>query len=227
MKIRNLFLTITALSGITAANAALVNVNFNKTEDETESLLEGAGGGLDTEWNQYTTTSTTGSLVDSTGAASDITVATTFTGVETYNGDTPLWVFESELTDFGRGLTRTVTVNGLVSGNSYDVWLMSARKTSTDAEQFFGTWTNGGSTQTIDGRDAGTDPTNTTTFEDGVNYVLFANVEAASGQIVFTSVAADGYRNGLNAIQIADVIPEPSGLALFGLAGLMMLRRRR
>ena len=220
-------LSTLALAAAPFASAALVNVNFNKTGDELESALVGAGGGLGTTWNQYTGTSSTGSLLDSTNAASNVTVATNFGGTETYTGGTPLLVFESELTDFGRGETRTVTVAGLVSGNSYDVWLHSARKTSADGEQFFGTWTTGITTQTIDGRDAGSAATNTRSFEDNVNYVLFANVEAVAGQIVFTSEAAAGYRNGLNAIQIADVVPEPSTTALLGLGGLALILRRR
>ena len=73
---------------------------------------------------------------------------------------------------------------------------------------------------------AGTNLNGALTFTDGVTHVLFSDVVATGGSITFsTSTAERAFV--LSGLQIEQV-PEPSAVALFGLAGLgLILRRRR
>jgi hypothetical protein len=227
-----------ALGAIPAANAAPINVNFNgftanSGPTQVESTLEGPAGGLGTSWNQYAANSSSGTMVDATGAATTAQVSTNFSEGR-YDGDgADLTMLRATLTDFGRGQSRTVTISGLDEGGLYSVWLVSHRHQGTARERQKGTWTSvnnttSSSSQLVDGTNGAL---NGSTFVAGVNYALFENVEAdASGQIVFNGKAAtiadgfdDDYRLHLNGIQI---IPEPS-TALLGAFGLLALLRRR
>ena len=226
-----------------SAQAQNINVNFNSwvpahnpgpTEQE-ESTLEGPAGGLGTSWNQYVANSSSGIMVDSTGADTTVTVATNFTEGR-YDGTGPdLTMLRATLVDFAKGVaSRTVTISGLEADGIYDIWLVSHRHQGTAAERQKGTWTAVNSTtstvtQLVDGTEGAL---NGATFVTGVNYALFENVVAdGSGQIAFDgkgATIADGYdadyRLHLNGIQI---IPEPGTLGFLGIAaGLMALRRR-
>ena len=229
-----------ALAAAPFANAALINVNFNgftgaADAGQVESSLEGPGGGLGTSWNQFADEDSAGTLVTSTGAATTIEFTSNFSESR-YNGDGPsLTMLRAALTDFGRGATRNLTITGLELGGIYDIWLVGYRDSTAARERIVGNWattnaTTSSTDQLIDNRVGN----NGATFVDGYNYVLFENVVAdGAGQIVFDGKGAtildgfdDDYRHGLNGFQI-NAIPEPSSLALLGLGGLMVLRRRR
>lgn len=210
------------------AGAELINVNFYKFtpsppgNPEVESTLEGPAGALDTSWNQYAANSSSGVMVDSTNGPTTVTVATNFSEGR-YDGTGPtLTMLRSTLTDFSKGLTRTVTVSGLEAHGLYDVWLVSHRHQGTAAERQKGTWTSvndttSSSSQLVDGT---VGALNGSTFVAGVNYALFENVEAnGSGQIVFNgkgATIADGfdanYRLHLNGIQILATDPVDPGI---------------
>lgn len=180
-------------------------------------------------------------MLDSTGSATNITVATNFAEGR-YDGTGPeLTMLRATLTDFGRGSTRAVTISGLEADGIYDIWLVSHRQQSGSApnynERQLGTWntantTTSPSSQLVDGVSSGATPQGND-FVAGVNYALFQNVVAnASGQIVFTGQAAtiaagfdDNYRIHLNGLQIIQV-PEAT-TALLGSLGLLALLRRR
>jgi hypothetical protein len=232
-----------ALSAAPVANAALINVNFNGftggnpgPTTQVESTLVGPGGGLGTSWNQYADEDSSGVMVDSTGAATTVTVATNFSEGRYDGTGAILTMLRATLTDFAKGATgRTITISGLDAGSLYNIWLVSYRDQGSAAERIVGTWTTANTTssaptQLIDNRVG----QNNTTFVDGYNYVLFESVEASvGGQIVFSGTGArivDGfdadYRLGLNGLQI-ELIPEPSSALLGGLGLLALLRRRR
>ena len=214
-------------TSLAASGFELINVNFNgftggnpgPTQDA--STLEGPAGGLGTSWNQYAANSSSGVMVDATGAATTVTVTTNFAEGR-YDGTAPsLTMLRAALTDFGRGLTRTVTISGLTPNAHYDVWLVSHRHQNDTRERQKGTWTTELPTvspkpQLVDGTGwPSSAPLNGSSFVAGVNFASFLSVEAnASGVITFTgkgATVADGYEDDfrlhLNGIQIAPAAP--------------------
>jgi hypothetical protein len=222
-------LSVLLATSLAASGFELLNVNFNGFTGGTPgpaqdaSTLGGPAGGLGTSWNQYAANSSSGVMVDSTGAATTVTVATTFSEGR-YDGTAPsLTMLRATLTDFGRGSSRTVTISGLTANENYNVWLISHRHQNAVAERQAGIWstahtTSSPSSQVVDGR-AGT--LNGSSFVAGVNFALFRSVVAnGSGVITFTGVGGKmsngfdaDYRMHLNGIQIAPapppVPPEP------------------
>ena len=76
-----------------------------------------------------------------------------------------------------------------------------------------------GFTQTIDGTFDGTAPS--------ANYAVFtigAGIDSFS--VAVTRPGTGQASTGLHGVEIVEVIPEPASLALMGLGGLLMLRRR-
>lgn len=57
------------------------------------------------------------------------------------------------------------------------------------------------------------------------SYHLAAGLNNAT--LTVTSTRPAGFRGAIAGVQIVDVIPEPASVALLGLGGLLMLRRRR
>lgn len=67
------------------------------------------------------------------------------------------------------------------------------------------------------------------TFTEGVNYVVFDNLTLTDLTII-GGATGNGGRSAINGMIIESIesVPEPSNLAMFGVAGLgLMLRRRR
>ena len=228
------------LFGAVSAHASLINVNFEQYTPSLgtfapEAELVGPAGGLGTEWNQYAANSSSGVVVDSTGAATTVTVATDFSeGRAGGGGNTPM--LRSTLTDFGRVQNRTLTIAGLTANAFYDIYLASYRDSTAARERTAGKWTmvnptTSASAQDIDNRGH----RNGTTFELNYNYAVWENVEAdGNGQIIVNGKGFgvndgydDDYRLGLSGVQIESApIPEPASLAM-GLFGMTMLLARR
>lgn len=196
--------------------AQVINVNFNGWTassagvTEIESTLAGPVGGLGTRWNQFTNASSVGTLVNSTGAMTSVTFATTATEGRAW-GDPALTLLHSAATHFGKGTDTRLTITNLVPGGTYKVWLASHANNSTAAERAHGIWSTTNSTtspsaQTIDG----VTTLNGTTWEAGNNYVVFENVIADSmGRLVFNGDATEAgefdsraYRLPLNGFQL-------------------------
>ena len=203
-----------ALAALASGHAALINVNFNNGNTVAESSLEGPAGGLGTTWNQYAGYDSTGTVLDSTGAATTVTIDTNFSLAANDNA-TPLTMLRHSITDFGKGAdNKTVTISGLTADARYDVWLVTLRNQPfgvNGTEQYVGWWSTANTTTSPSDQlvDASSATVNTSTFVDGYNYVLFKNVVAAGGTITFTGVAGDqfdgsdnNHRLGLNGLQI-------------------------
>jgi hypothetical protein len=177
---------------------------------EVESTLEGPAGGRGAMWNQFADEDSAGPLIDSNGTLTTVAFTTDFTeGRSGGSGNSPM--MRSTLTDFGRGLERTLAINGLEANGMYDIWLVSYRDSTAARERTVGVWsmpnvTSSPVPQIIDNRIA----RNGATFIDGLNYIRFGNVQAnGAGQIVCNGNGADtgegfddDYRLGLSGFQL-------------------------
>lgn len=229
----NAALVSVTTDAVTGGNAASVTTARN---DNAGNLVGPAGDSPGSTWNIISGYSAT-NLLDSTGASTSIGYTTTFSerrGTTLSSGD--LEIARTYMQDFGKGGSNTITINGLMSGSLYNVWLVSVSNSGTPTENYRGDFitanpTSSSSTQTVNAS-----PRNVTTFVAGQNFALFENVVAdVNGEISFEADAAnldgqpntgDEYRFGLNGFQILEV-PEPSTALLGGIGALMLLRRRR
>jgi len=211
-----------AASMVGISHAQTVNVNFNGftggnpgPQPQVESTLEGPAGGLGTRWNQFSANSSTGTLVDSLGSPTTVGFTTDFSEGRFNNDSAPLNMFETALTDFGRGQTKNLTITGLGVGGLYDIWLVSYRDSGVIQERLYANWATTNTTasapdQFVDNREGN----NNSTFVDGYNFVLFEGVVADDrGQITFDGkgqTVLDGadndYRHGLNGFQIQGAV---------------------
>lgn len=234
-------LSTLALAAAPFASAALVNVNFYKDIIETEADLFGPLGGLGSTWNQSTDNSGT-DVLNSSGAGTDIDWSYSHGLEETDirgNADPALRMLVGSFGEFGKGNDQTLTIGGLVPGELYNVAIAAHRLYNGGTEGSHGIFsttnaTTSATAQTVDGNTA----LNGDTWELGVNYAHFENVEAdVGGEISFLADATDagvldggadtdGRRFHLNGFQIESV-PEPSSAALLGLGGLALILRRR
>jgi len=223
----------------TVANAGVINVNMYASSGggakspQDAATLEGPAGGLGESWNQFNVT--TGiNLLDSTGAATTVGFVNNVSSGWDRNGD--LEMLKAERAQFSKGGDTTHTINGLIPGDLYNVWIASSVSNATDAEAGHGEWSTSNATTSASLQAISNFDLNTTTWEYGNNYVLFENVEAnANGMITFLGDATDvdeielgspAYRLGLSGFQI-QAVPEPATMALLGLGGLGLIRRRR
>ena len=241
-------LTLAALTAAPFANAALVSVTTdavtggNAAAITTERIANAgnltgpAGDTAGSTWNIISGYSGS-SLLDSAGITTGIGYTTSFTerrgiSVDSAGGD--LEIARTYMQDFGKGGTNTITINGLDIGGTYDLWLVSVANSGAGTEYYRGDYITSNVTSSPSTQSIVSSPRNITTFVAGQNFVLFDDIVAdINGMIIITAAAAnlteapgDEYRFGLNGFQIEQV-PEPSSLALLGLGGLMMLRRRR
>ncbi|HEX8312883.1 MAG TPA: PEP-CTERM sorting domain-containing protein [Chthoniobacteraceae bacterium] len=223
-------LTAAAAAISCTAGAAIVNVDFNSTNNGGGATYSGLAAapdqaGTNALWNgisNNTFGSITGlggtDLPDSTGAATDIDITIGrqdggFTG--TGNNLLKDYLF------LVPGQSSTFTLSGLSPQASYNVYIYSMGDTAGQG----GTFTYNGTSLSTSAS-----PLNGTTFVAGNNYVVFTGVTSAEdGTAGFTwAGVSSNTHSALNGIQI-EIVPEPTSVALLGLGavGLGLIRRRR
>ena len=221
----------------TVAPAATINVDFNSS-DGTFGTYTGTAAAPDagTTWNAFVIgpeggspligSATSGALLTSTGGPSAVTVS--LGNFRVYEADENVAALAPALmTDFGYqqtlgtgGPDSTFTINNLNPSLTYDLYLYGQNGGYANTATIF---TIGGIPQTA------TNATNAvTTFVQHTNYVLYSGlVPSGAGTISGTfNDAAPANNAAFNGLQIVEV-PEPAALPLVGVAGLLVLRRRR
>jgi hypothetical protein len=227
---------LAAIALVPAANAAnlIVNMSAETNDPAPSATLVGPAGGLGETWNQFSTSSAAG-LLDSTGAASTVGyTSTNLGGPDKWGSDLTLGMIWSGWRNFSTGPANSqqLVINGLSTGDLFNVWIASANVLS--GQRSSGTWTTPNNTTTV-GRQVASNISGVIddTWVEGNNYVLFENVEVdGSGELVFNEhsdpSAEVGFESRLpmNGFQLVQV-PEPTAVLLGGLGLLALLRRRR
>jgi hypothetical protein len=187
-------MTAAVLGAGPCVEARTIHVNLG---DNARPTLNGPAGGAGTTWNDW---SLSGSgLKDSVG--NDTTVNFTAAGTGPY-GD---WWCDLELLAGGvfdeGGGSLPIVITGLEPGKTYDLYIASSWGQKESNTSF---WSvnkmDTSSSQTADNRTA----RNGTTWERGVNYVLFQNIEPdVSGQISLTygGIGTYGIINGFQLLE--------------------------
>jgi hypothetical protein len=171
---------------------------------EDPATLSGPAGGSGATWNQFRAVSGS-NLLAADGTATAVAVTTSFTECrERSSGG--LVLLKHGLTDFDKGLSRTVTISGLPPDSLYNVWLASTAIYG-GTESAKGTFSTTHPTTTVGAQPIDQSVTaNITTWQQGNNFVLFENVAAnGSGQLILSAASAPGYRLPLSGFQLVPV----------------------
>jgi hypothetical protein len=218
---------VTQTASVTFINSATplaFNVNFfeftggGQNGPENPADLVGPAGGAGETWNQFNAR-LGANFLDANGVATGVGFTSGYTEGRQW-GNPPLKMLSSGLSHFGRGILTTTTITGLPPGSVYNVWIASRQANSSPAESSFGAWSTSNPTTTARAQvvDARTAP-NQTTWQEGMNYALLANVQVnGSGEIVIQGAPDAANRLPLSGFQLV-----PAGRAVitaFGIAGL-------
>lgn len=229
-----------------SSHAATVYIDFGRTGAETTAtgwnnvaaVIGGNQNGTTTINGQGTPGTPSVGLIDSTGAASGITLSLSFSAaVDTgaagsaadYAGPYPAKVsawpaaavsdgFFSQINNGGS--TMNMSFTGLDDNLAYDLMFYGARGTGTGLNQ---------ATYTVTGRDGASSRT-TSVLNNSAQTPEFLGVSPNNGEILVAFTRGSGLSGtgALNAMSLT-AVPEPisSVLAVLGVGGLGLFIRRR
>jgi hypothetical protein len=208
-------LLVTATS---AASAAAIDVQFSRDPgyQQTGAAVVGSAGDV---WNNFLGNASSGSLVDTAGAASGVSLSfsaalvyesnpvdTQFTGTPYAN------LMQGYLYGFTDTSATDLKFSGLTAGEEYGFWVYTQGDDNSRGRSISLT-ANGGSTQV-------STQTNASSFVLGDNYVYLTATANAGGvvDLVGRDLVAEGNINGVQVM----AVPEPSTVVLM-MAGFAFL----
>lgn len=228
-----ILLAMVILASIEAANAGLVNVQFDLNSNDPEVQVGSAViGSMGDVWNMLLDNPDGGSassLVDSNGVATGINLTYGAGG----SGETTLasTVWDTDYRNLMRGYLysstlQSVGITGLLSSSSYDLYIYTQGNSAATGRQLSVT-PQGGATVTSDPANASAN-----TFMAGQNYLQLSLFSNASGEINFDYAAAAGEANinGFQLLSNAQAVSEPSSLVLLisgSFFGISFYRRQQ
>jgi PEP-CTERM motif len=209
------------------AQAATVNVDFGADNGGAAENYTGVGVAPDlgTTWNHFNATAmsaflnlSNAALVDSTGAATGISLSFASTNQRGYNTGSANNLLVDYLYNEGNS-TSTVNLTGLTPNSAFSLYLYGNGDNNIQSSTFTLNAFNGGAT----GRTFGSDRSNINN-----TFVKLDGTANGSGNVSFTWTAAPSTSafGPFNGFQL-QTVPEPSAALLGGLGLLALLRRRR
>ena len=227
--------TIAALSSLaavlvtatSAANAAAIDVQFSRDpgHQQTGAAVIGHAGDV---WNDFLGNASTGALLDTSGAASGVSLS--FSAYGAYEADPGYTQFTGKadanlMQGYLYAFTDTPAIDlafsGLTAGQEYGFWIYTQGDNNSHGRSISLT-ANGGSAQVAT-------QSNASSFSLGDNYVYLVSTANASGVVDIVGQDLNGEAN-INGVQVM-AVPEPSSVFLMMagftfLAGAAMRRSR-
>jgi hypothetical protein len=208
-----------ALAASTAGAASLIDVQFSNDTSHAQTGAAVTGKAGDT-WNNFTTGHAgSGSLLDTSGAATGVSLsfmAGTFwesdAGYTKFTGTPDADLMQGYLVGYTGDTGIELTLSGLTAGHEYGFWVYT-QGDNNSKDRSISIVANGG-TPVVSTQSLGS------TFVQGDNYVYFTTFADSHGDLDITGLSLAGEAN-INGFQLT-AVPEPSEMVLMS-AGLAFL----
>lgn len=220
-----------ALFAASAAQATLLNVDFNSTASGTYA---GAAvlGTSSSQWNGINGSAVMNNiaLADDNGAATTARLTSSSAGFGFAGLASNCPIAAALLCDYLVANDKTITfsLSGLTAGDDYDLLLYSVPQAASRVVTF----RQGGTTKTANLGASG--QAGVTSYVEGRSYVRYTGTVASNGIVAFDlvggSFTTEGDINGFQLKVGADgTVPEPAAISLVlaGLAAVALQRRKR